>query len=469
MASEVKVVVIGGGAAGLAAAAAFERLGVSCLVLEAQSGLGGRVQSVVRPGQTVFECGAQMINGDMAAMLALSVEAGLSLAPVPAVGRDLCLVDGEVLARRDLVSGAQVEALLNDAIRCWSSPKDALASVRSLYRWWTSPWESLGEAKRGATLVLSRTQPPAGSLGAAIQRLLLCAEDEAIVRTMIAEQYGVDPDILNAAAVKRGFEAYGSDRGDLEFQFPDGMGRIIETLAAGLSRAPICDKAVDQVSLRPNGVEITAKGETFIAERVVVTAPPTIARNITFDIPNSAALYRLLSAFSAGEMIKTCLTYDSAFWRTDGRSGAITFASPMGLEVRDTSYDTGAKPQLTAFLGGPEARKRAGLSKEGRIKHLLRDIAAVLGAPAGRPLAVDECIWVDHPWSGGGYNAHVRVDQPSDAVARLAAWPGPVQFAGAELDTDFAGYVEGAIRSGRRVAARISRALRAGVGVGHCK
>ncbi|WP_300072593.1 NAD(P)/FAD-dependent oxidoreductase [uncultured Ruegeria sp.] len=467
MASEVKVVIVGGGAAGLAATAEFERWGVSCLLLEAQSRLGGRVHTVSRPGEVPFECGAQTINGDMTAVLALAAEADLHLSPVPLAGRDLCFVNGEVLPRTDLVSDEEVAMLLTDAIRSWSSPQDAWNSIRSLYRWWTTPWESLGEAKRGVALAASGSKPEKGSIGAAIQRLLLCAEDEAIARTMVAEQICGDPDEINAAAVKRGFEAYGSDRGDLEFQFPSGMIRIVEALAAKLSCQPILNAPVDGISVCPHGVEVATKNEVFTAERVIATAPPTVARGIAFDMAHRRDLYRLLTAFSAGDMIKTRLTYDSAFWRTDGRSGAISFGSPMGLEVRDTSYDTDARPQLTAYLGGPVARQRAALSKDARTEKLLTELAKVLGDEARRPVAGDESVWVDHPWSGGGYNAYVRTGQPSDAVTRLASWPGPVHFAGAELDTEFAGYVEGALRSGRRVAGRVARELRSDAWADH--
>ena len=242
MANKVKVIVVEVGAAGRAAAAEFELLGVSCLMLEAHSTLGGRVRTVSRPGKGRLKNDAQMINGDMTAVLALAKEADLRLLPVPLARRDLC------------------------------------------------------------------------------------------------------------------------------------------------------------------------------------------------------------------------------FWRADGCSGAISFGSPMGLEARDTSYDTGAKPQLTAFLVGPVARQRAALSRDVRTEQLLIDLATTLGALARRPLEFDESIWVDHPWSGGGYNAYVKTGQPSDVVSSLANWPGPVQFAGAELDTEFAGYVEGAIRSGRRVAQRVARELRSDIG-----
>ena len=68
----VKVIVVGGGAAGLAAAVAAEEAGLSCQLLEAQDRLGGRVQTVPLESGGRFDAGAQMVNGDMAAVLALA-------------------------------------------------------------------------------------------------------------------------------------------------------------------------------------------------------------------------------------------------------------------------------------------------------------------------------------------------------------------------------------------------------------
>ncbi|MDX8355342.1 NAD(P)/FAD-dependent oxidoreductase [Cognatiyoonia sp. IB215182] len=459
MTNEVKVLIIGGGAAGLAAAVELERAGVSCQVLEAQARLGGRVHSVSLESGVSFERGAQIINGDMNAVLALAKEADLHLSPVPAVGEDLCVVNGDVVSRDTLVSADEIETLLSDAIRSWSSPREATRSVMSLYRWWSSPWEDLDEAKRGVKMVAVRDTAPRGSLGAAIRQLLLCPEDEAIARTMMAEQYGADPDAINALAVRRSLDSYGSERRDLEFQIPAGMSKVISTLAAKLSPPPILKTPVTDISNNSNCLVVTAGDQQWRADHVIVAVPPPIAQKIPISIANGDRLSGLLGAFAPGDMIKTTLTYDRPFWRAEGLSGAVTFAAPLGLEVLDTSYHANDRYQLTAFLGGPEARRRARLCKGEREDLLISDVSKALGKATSRPVQVNEAVWVDDRWSGGGYNAYIKNGHPHDAAQQLAQWPGPVRFAGAELDDTFAGYVEGALRSGRRVARDIATEL----------
>ena len=65
MADRPDVIVIGAGAAGLAAAAALMRRGHSVLVLEARDRIGGRIWTRIEPDLSVpLELGAEFIHGD---------------------------------------------------------------------------------------------------------------------------------------------------------------------------------------------------------------------------------------------------------------------------------------------------------------------------------------------------------------------------------------------------------------------
>src|SRR5271167_1111361 len=72
------VLVIGAGMAGLTAARALAQAGVRVLVLEAQNRIGGRILTE-RIGEQVIELGAEFVHGRPPELLALIVEAGLTL------------------------------------------------------------------------------------------------------------------------------------------------------------------------------------------------------------------------------------------------------------------------------------------------------------------------------------------------------------------------------------------------------
>ena len=71
------VVIIGGGAAGLAAARVLAKAGVSVELVEAQERLGGRILTVEDPDGQPIELGAEFIHGNPESTLALAKEAGL--------------------------------------------------------------------------------------------------------------------------------------------------------------------------------------------------------------------------------------------------------------------------------------------------------------------------------------------------------------------------------------------------------
>lgn len=454
----VNVIVVGGGAAGLAAAVAAEEAGLSCQLLEAQSRLGGRVRTVPLKSGGLFDEGAQMLNGDMRGLLALAGRAHLHLSPIPQTGIDLCIAGEETLRCEDLISADEVCDLLEDHVVRWDSLGEALRALRLKLQWMTTPWESIGEAGRAAKLLVQKREAPRDSLACALRALLLCEEDHALAYSLFTEVLGGAPEDISAQGVRDILSRYGSEREDLEFQVSGGMSRIIDGLRAGLRHKPRLNTPVQRIRVTADRVEVTSGANLWSAEYVVVAVPPPTARRIVFDLDGSDELDGLLSSFTAGDMIKTLLVFDSAFWRLKGLSGHATFCDPAGLVIADASLDDGLPPRLVAFQGGPLARDWAVLPQSERQAQLLRHLRRAFGEDLPDPREMAEAVWVDHPWCGGGYNATVRVGANPDAVAELAAWGGRVRFAGAELDDYFWGYVEGAIHSGRSAIARIARA-----------
>lgn len=454
-AGSADVVVIGGGAAGLAAATTAEAAGLSCQLLEAQDRLGGRIRTVPLRSGGVFDEGAQMINGDMLGVLDLARRAGLHLSPIPQTGIGLCIAGHEILRTEDLISVDEIYALLEDEVVRWDSVGEALRAVRLKLKWLTTPWESFGEAGRAMRLAIEPRTVPRDSLAAALRALLLSPEEHAMAVSLFSEVFGAAPAAVNAHAARDLISRYASERDDLEFQVRGGSSKVIDRLASDLCHTPRLGTAVRRVRAARDKVEVTTGAEVWTADHVVVAVPPPVARRIVFDLDGSEVLDGLLASFTAGDLIKTVLVFETAFWRLKGLSGSITFADPTGLAVVDASLDQGLPPCLVAFQGGPLAREWAALSRHDRQARLLRHLSRAFGQEMPAPREVAEAVWVDHPWSGGGYNATVRTGGDPDAVARLAAWDGPVRFAGAEVDDRFWGYVEGAIHSGRRAIARI--------------
>ncbi|MEM6550496.1 MAG: FAD-dependent oxidoreductase [Pseudomonadota bacterium] len=465
----VNLIVVGGGAAGLAAAAAAEARGLSAQVLEARDRLGGRVLTTPCGAGEQFDHGAQMVNADMAQVLALAEAAGLHCSPIAEAGASLTVIGDEVDRDDERLTAEELYEMLEESIVTWGTAGEQVEAVGKHLAWWTTQWESPVEAWRWLRWRLRRSDVPGGSVAGALEALLLDRADESLARSMITEAYSEAPEALCAQALHRGMRRETSERGEMEFHFAGGMGAIIAHLASTLSRPPKLRTAVSGITVGADGVEVATACGTMRADGVIVTAPPPAARRIEVSVDAGDLLSRLLSSFQSGAAIKMQLSYATAFWRYRGLSGHAVLTQPAGLTVVDTSLDTGALPRLTAFLGGPEARVWALLTPGDRCARVLGLLSRAFGPAAETPIRTAEAVWHDDRWSGGGYNATVRLGGIPDAATRLSRWGGRLRFAGAELDDSFVGSVEGAIRSGRRAARLIAEDLASGSSAPPCR
>ena len=83
---DADVLILGGGAAGLAAAHELHGSGLHALVLEARDRLGGRIYTLHPKVSPPVELGAEFVHGRPPEILSLARQAAVSLDEVPAVG-----------------------------------------------------------------------------------------------------------------------------------------------------------------------------------------------------------------------------------------------------------------------------------------------------------------------------------------------------------------------------------------------
>ncbi len=109
MGSEADVIVIGGGVAGLAAAAKLSRRSLQVLLIEARGRLGGRILTETS-GNTAVELGAEFIHGREPALIEYLHDNGLT--DQPAEGTDYYF-NGESLTKIDSGDNASSFELLS--------------------------------------------------------------------------------------------------------------------------------------------------------------------------------------------------------------------------------------------------------------------------------------------------------------------------------------------------------------------
>jgi monoamine oxidase len=417
MAGPVRVVVVGAGHAGLAAATHLVARGALVTVLEARRRVGGRTETIVDDDGRPLDVGGQALNADMRRVLALVERHGLTTLPLPQAPPSA------------VVPGTDPADL----------PRVAAAAEALLAR--------LGDARPGpqataADLVEDTAPDPATA---------------ALARSALEELLGADPARVSGAHLAAEARAYRSERSDWELHLAEGLGGLAARVAAALGERVLLRHPVERVSWSADGALVEAAGLAFAADRVVVAVPPTVVGRIAFFPALPPDLAAALDGWADGAVIKARIRYPEAFWRHGGTGLSLRFADPPGVQVADTTDPEGRHPGLTVFLNGRIARKLAPLQpadRLGRIQDLLRP---VLGEGIRWPVGYRDRVWVDDPWSGGGYNAHRVAGAPPEVAEVLRRGTGPIAFAASEIAPVFPGFVEGAIAAGQEAADRCLR------------
>jgi monoamine oxidase len=160
-----------------------------------------------------------------------------------------------------------------------------------------------------------------------------------------------------------------------------------------------------------------------------------------------------------GSVIKCHAVYDEPFWRTDGLTGQATGDAGPVKVVFDNSPPSGSPGVLVAFLEGAHARALGQVTAPERREAVLASLADYFGPLATQPVDFVERDWATEEWTGGCYGAHFPTGVWTQFGPALRTPIGPIHWAGAETATVWNGYMDGAVRSGERVAAELLATL----------
>jgi monoamine oxidase len=389
----LRIIVIGAGLAGLAAADALRREGADVVVVEARGRVGGRVWSAPFAGGVV-ERGAEFVFPGDEALQATARRLGLRL-----------YRKGTHYGDREPRGGPAVTA----------------AQLRRAV-------ERLGEAALDGTVLdsLASLGLPAG------------ASEAIAARVEVSSAYpasDLDASVLAETGAGFGqFDTYGVEGGN---------GRLAEALAAPLGPALLLHAPVEAVEWNRRSVTVHAAGAELWAQRAVVAVPAPAALALAFDPPLPEAKAAALAAVRYGQAAKLHLPL-----RAPAAPSAVLAVPSRYWTYTQLGPDGSPAPFAASFAGTPGALERlrvwAGPGTWAAAVAALRpeldlDLEAALLS-----------TWHDDPWAHGAYSARSRCS-PLDA-AELARPVGPLAFAGEHTAGDWHGLMEGALRSGLRAA-----------------
>ncbi len=451
--TDTQVLIIGAGLSGLAAARTLHTSGVEVRVLEARSRVGGRTEGGHAADGTPLELGGQWIGPTQTRMYALAAELGLETFPTYNTGRHVIDLGGRqtrMASQRGAVPKLN-PFVLADLFQGMTRFK-RLADRVPLDRPWTAPGARALDNQTFETWIVRNLRTPTARTYFRVATEAVFSAESGNLSALHALFYahsGTDLEGLLS-----------TDQGAQQDRIVGGSIRMSQALADALGDRVILDRPVRRIEQDRSRVSVTTRdGDTFQADRVIVTLPPTLAGRLEYAPALPSWRDQLTQRLPAGSVIKFHAVYDRPFWRSEGLTGqAASDRGPVKITF-DNSPPDGSPGVLLGFMEGNDGRRAARLALEERRSAALECLVRYFGPEAAHPVEYLERDWMAEEFSRGCYGAHFTPGVWGDFGSALTEPVGLIHWAGAECSAVWNGYMEGAVRSGEETAHNVLATL----------
>jgi monoamine oxidase len=430
-----RVLVAGGGLAGLTAARGLVDRGADVHVIEPRNRLGGRVWTVRDAGfeDIPLEAGGEFIDGEHEDIRKLCADLGLQLQQILREGFGLAL---------DLRGRVQ---LFKTQKQIWSDFKKTLASEAAALEavdcdWHSSAASAIGRHSLAAVLRARQASDEVRAMAQGLRGFYLADADQisALPGVELSMQ-PKDPGHVTLSRIKGGND------------------RLIEKLGARKGLKVSLQLEVKRVDHHARGVSLSVadrngKISAITGDYLVVAAPAPIVRDLEFTPSLPSSLRQALRALTPGPATKAHLLFNRAWWRKEGHPQAWG----SNLDTGAIWEAAGARPGVLTMLAGGRASKAfRDLLEDGGPQRLVRRLSWL-----GEPEEVRDfrsTTWEMDRFAREGY-AVFGPDFRPEWRSELSRSIGRIAFAGDHTSRDWQGYMNGAVESGARAARDIETA-----------
>lgn len=456
-----KVVIVGAGLAGLVAADSLRKAGVHAQVYEAARRTGGRVLSangLILPG-VVTDLGGEFVDSDHKALRGLARDLGIELVDM-ATDPDASLAHEAYFFEAHHRTGAE---------------------VMEAFRPFTKRIE--GDARNVGDL----EERPLGQAALKLDRLSVAEYLDAIdlregwfrklLEVMFTAEFGLDPGELSALNLMMlvptdvtGGQSHGYGNSDERYKLRGGSGAVTDALTARIADRLEYGRRLVALRGRAGGgytLVFSGPGATsseVAADLVILALPFSVLRSVEMRVEIPPRKRRAINELGYGTNTKVVAGFRSRPWRAAGYLGS-TFSDERFLTAWDSSRlqnEPEGSGTLTLFLGGragvTAGEGTAGQQLAGLLPGVEKTYPGMSDAYNGR---VERYHWPRAPLALGSYSCY----KPGQWTAFSGVEGEPVGgliFAGEHCQAQDAGYMDSAVRSGRRAARLVLSRIRGG-------
>lgn len=445
-----KVVVLGAGCAGLAAAYELQKEGFEVTVLEARDRVGGRVWTVregFEDGQYA-EIGAIRIGSTHTTLLDYADELGLELDEFPD-GEPLFFVNGQRFMYKEGEPWPLVGLNADEVMTSLGDLKN-----RYIYDY----IDEFGDPSQG--------EFPKG----------IVEEYDPLVWTDYLKRRGASDTFLQLYASDQGSEVF--TIGTLAWMMAEAIDFAWaatyhirggnDNLPKALAEAFGMDKVllghkVTKLATTATGAEVTVEhdGEevVFAADYVVCTLPFPVLAKVALEPQFAADKMEVIQNHFMMNAGRGYIQTKTRFWKDEGIGGReiVKSNSPVERywdlsEVQDVSSEKGL---IGSYTMSQNADAYCGLTQAEREEYTMLHTEAFFPQIREQRVAFFHYCWKEDEFAMGSWTDTLPNRWYTFAIARRTE--GRVHFAG-EHTSAWAGWMEGGLESGKRAAREISEA-----------